>query len=331
MYILDDENNSKDIHGLLLAGFVFLNVLVMLLVVTFIPRYYHMLCRKVNSDINSNIYLSFYWGCALVFFILSMALYLLDVVWYVVMCYLLEMCSTELAIRHLVTCISTRFVVTVVELIVCAFVCKRNPITVHIPFQKCTTNVLFCCCCCCCCSTHLKSKVVQTLALWGIMVFVQHITASLIPVCFAIISRPAEVLSVLALIASTVFCIIMFVVHLLHQGRVAGCQQTAAFCMRVLAIVLFLGLAVVLVTLYLLLLAAGVEFSFGGLLGSLVPSVILSAVGWYVKKRLLKKKSADQHQAKGAGVLETVVVHRNAPDWNSESDGEQTPLFRNTN
>ena len=181
-YTLDDYNTfsfSKAIHRLLLAGFVFLNVLVMLLMVTFIPSYYHMLCTKVNSDVNSNIYLSFYWGCALVFFILSMALFLLDLMVYVWLCSDSEICSTELAIGYLVTCISTRFVVTVVELIVCAIVCKRNTITVPIPFQKCTTNVLFCCCCCCCCTSTLKSKAGQTLALWGIVVFVQHITASL--------------------------------------------------------------------------------------------------------------------------------------------------------
>ena len=348
-YTLDDYNTfsfSKAIHRLLLAGFVFLNVLVMLLMVTFIPSYYHMLCTKVNSDVNSNIYLSFYWGCALLFFILSMALFLLDLMVYVALCYLFEMCSTELAIGYLVTCISTRFVVTVVELIVCAIVCKRNTITVPIPFQKCTTNVLFCCCCCCCCTSTLKSKAGQTLALWGIVVFVQHITASLFPVCFAIISRPAEILSVLALIASTVFCIIMFVVHLLHQGRVAGCQQTAAFCMRVFAIVLFLGLAVMLLTLYLMFLAAGVEFSFGSFLGSLIPSVILSAAGWYVKTKFLNTKSIedpisieltqpiapnpttkpDQHgTTRGDSILETVVIHRNVPEL--ESDEKRTPLL----
>ena len=340
---VDDCNSfpfSNAIHPLLLAGFVFLNVLVMLLMVNYVPSYYHRLCRKVNSDVNSNIYLKLYWGCALVFFILSMALHLLEMGMYMLYTCLLFRKLGYLVILYLVTCISTKLLVTVVELIVCAFVCKRNPITVHIPFHWCTTNVLFCCCCCCCCSSTRKSKVVQTLALWGIMAFVQHITASLIPVGSAIISQTAEILSILALFASTVFCIIMFVVHLLHQGRVAGCQQTAAFCMRVFAIVLFIGLAVVLVTLHLMFLAAGVEFSLHDLLGSLIPSVILSAVGWYVQTRLPKKKPAEQHQAKGAetmvvqgaGVLETVVVHRNAPDWNSsESDGEQTPLFRNTN
>ena len=219
------------------------------------------------------------------------------------------------------------------------FVCKRNPITVDIPFQKCTTNVLFCCCFCCCCSSNLKSKVVQTLALWGIMVVVQHITASLIPLCFTIVLQPAEILSVLALAASTLFCTIIFVSHLLHLRQVAGHLQKIAFCIQMFAIVSFIGLAIVSLAVYLQFLRDGVEVNgLGGFLGSLVPSIILSAVGWYVKTKFLDTKtSAADPQPTASNLttepdrLETVVVHRNAPVWNSDSDGEQTPLLRHTN
>ena len=326
------DPHSKVIDRLLVAGFVFLNVLVMLVMVRFIPSYYHKFVRRVNSEVNSNtrhVYLSFYWGCALVPFFMAMVLCLFDLTVYIV--FLTVRGPNKL---YLWTCISIKFVVTVVELIVCAIVCKRNPITVHIPFQWCITNVLFCCCSYCCCSSTRKSKVVQTLALWGIMAFVQHITASLIPIGFAIISQPKETLSIIALIASTVFCTIIMVAHLLHLGKVSGHKKRVAFCTQIFAVALFIGLAVVLIATYILLLDSGYELGLGGFLGSLVPSVILSAVGWYVQARLLKNKSGDQHLAKGAGVLETAVpvIHQNAPDWNSsESDREQTPLFQNTN
>ena len=342
-----------------MAGFVFLNVLVMLLMVRFIPGYCQTFVRKVhNSDVNSNtrhVYLSLASTgdrCALVLFFLAMVLCLFDL-WLSIL-YLFNGNFITLVIC---TCISTKLVVTVVEVIVCAIVCKRNPITVHIPFQWCITNVLFCCCCCCCCSTHLKSKVVQTLALWGNMVFVQHITASLIPVCHAIILQPAELLSILALFASTVFCSIMFVAHLLLLGhekkgkdKETGYQERTAVCVQMVAIALFIGLAIVMISVYLLFLADGFEFSgLGGFVGSLIPSVILSAAGWYVKTRFLDTKSTpdpnqltqptalnpttepDQHGATDDGVLETAVVHRNAPDRYLESDGERTPLVRNTN
>ena len=315
-------------NHLLLARFVFLNVLVMLLMVRFVPGYYHRFVSRVNGDVNArHASLSFYWGCALVLFFLAMGLHLLDLGMYII----LYGSFWDYAVK---TCFSTKFVAVVAELVVCVFVCKRNTITVDIPFQKCTTNVLFCCCfCCCCCSSNLKSKVVQTLALWGIMVFVQHITASLIPLCFTIILQPAEVLSILALAASTLFCTIIFVAHLLHLRQVAGHLQKIAFCIQMFAIVSFIGLAIVSIVVYLQFLTAGVEFNgLGGFLASLVPSIILSAVGWYVKTKFLDTKtSAADPQPTEPDRLETVVVHRNAPVWNSDSDGEQIPLLRHTN
>ena len=329
-------------NSLLLAGFVFLNVLVMLLMVRFVPGYYHKFVSRVNDDVNTrHTSLSFYWGCALVFFFLAMALHLVDLGLFAL--FMASTVSDSPSFNDftvsLITCIFTKFVAVVAELVVCVFVCKRNTITVDIPFQRCTTNVLFCCCFCCCCPRNLKSKVVQTLALWGIMVVVQHITACLIPLCFTIILHPAEVLSVLALIASTLFCTIIFVAHLLHLRQVVGHLQKTAFCIQMLAIVCFIGLAIVSIVVYLQFLRDGVEFNgLGGFLGSLVPSIILSAVGWYVKIKFLDTKtSAADPQPTAPNLttepdqLETVVVHRNAPVWNSDSDGEQIPLLRHTN
>ena len=313
---------------LLLAGFIFLNVLVMLLMVRFVPGYYHRFVSRVNGGVNTrHTSLILYWGCALVFFFLAMALHLVD----------LGVYTSVIGITvYPVITISTKYVVMVVELIVCVFVCKRNPITMDIPFQKCTTDILFCCCCCCCCSSNLKSKVVQTLALWGIMVVVQHITASLIPLCFIIISQPSEVFSVLALIVSTLFCTIIFVAHLLHLRQVVGRLQRTAFYIQMFAIVSFIGLAIVSLAVYLHFLRDGVEFNgLGGFLGSLIPSIILSAVGWYVKTKFLDTKTSAADPQPTASTepnrLETVVVHRNAPVWNSDSDGEQSPLLQHTN
>ena len=173
MYMHNEHFKGNRISHLLLAGFVFLNVLVMLLMVRFVPGYYHKFVSRVNGDVNTrHTSLSFYWGCALVFFFLAMALHSMDLWMFYALCIELTVSDSPLFndfTVSLITCFSTTFVVMVVELIVCVFVCKRNTITVDIPFQRCTTNVLFCCCCCCCCSSNLKSKVVQTLALWGIM------------------------------------------------------------------------------------------------------------------------------------------------------------------
>ena len=69
---------------LFLAGFVFLNVLVILLMVRFVPGYYHRFVSRVNGDVNArHASLSFYWGCALVFFFLAMGLHLLDLGLYI--------------------------------------------------------------------------------------------------------------------------------------------------------------------------------------------------------------------------------------------------------
>ena len=116
----------------------------------------------------------------------------------------------------------------------------------------------------------------------------------------------------------------MLIAHFLHRRvhQVAGCLQRTAFYMQFFAIISFICLTIVLIVVYLQYLRDGVEFSgLGSFLGSLVPSIILAAAGWYIKKKFLNTKTSADPNLTQPGTTSTEIVF-----WNSDADGERRLL-----
>ena len=137
------------------------------------------------------------------------------------------------------------------------------------------------------------SKVLQVLALFNILIFIQTIASAFIPLFVYLLLYTYRVLSALIFMASGAFCLIVFVANLLHYSAAKNCRYILVLFLQAFILLAFLAFICVLVVFYLLLLSHGLHT--GGLQGfllSLLPSAVISAAGWYVKAKVLNSKSA---------------------------------------
>ena len=135
----------------------------------------------------------------------------------------------------------------------------------------------------------LKWKTCQTLALFNILVFLQTIGVAFIPIFVFLLLYTFRVLSVLVFIASSTFCLVVFVATLLQFDAATSRYKTKLFLEAMITFFLFIFLGVI-VALYLFMLSHGLHT--GGLQGfllSLFHSLILTGLGWGVKSKVLYK------------------------------------------
>ncbi len=165
------------VHQLTLAIFVLLNISVMLVMVRVTPGVYSKLVEKVSGDSRlKRLYRTVYWGGTTVLLSLSTVLFVADAYHYAFFP------SYSFYPRTWGMVIITKVVIYAVEMVTCVFICNKNKNGIDFPFS-CFANLYCCCCCCCkCCSRNVKNQAVQTLALWGILSFVQHLSMSAIPI-----------------------------------------------------------------------------------------------------------------------------------------------------
>ena len=138
------------------------------------------------------------------------------------------------------------------------------------------------------------SKVLQVLALFQILIFIQTIGAASIPLFVFILLYTYRVLSALVFVFSGTFCLIVFTANLLlffNPSADRKCQDILVSILQACATLIFLIVIGVLVVFYMLLLSRGVHTEgLQGFLLSLVPSAIMTAAGWYVKEKVLKRR-----------------------------------------
>ena len=138
-----------------------------------------------------------------------------------------------------------------------------------------------------------QSKVLQVLALFQILIFIQTIGTAFIPLFVFLLLYTFQVISSLLFMASGTFCIIVFTANLVLFFNVSTsrqCRDKSVLVLQACILLVFLIVIGALVVFYLLLLSHGLRT--GGLQGfllSLLPSVIISAAGWFIKEKVLKK------------------------------------------
>ena len=153
---------------------------------------------------------------------------------------------------------------------------------------------LFCCFFHCRCRRiggEFWNKVLQTFAVWSLMVFLQLIAGSVIPYLVLAIVNPVPSVTFLALGASTLFCLIIFVASLIQVGvqlKKSSCYDRIVAVVQGLVFVVFLGLVAVTVIIYQGVIQSGTSTGFvSGIALSLIPSGIIAVLGVAVKFKLL--------------------------------------------
>ena len=172
-----------------------------------------------------------------------------------------------------------------------------------------------CCCFSCCCRSN-SSKVIQTFVLWNILLFVHFVTMTTIPIVIFILLAPARTIAVLASGITFILITLIVISHVLEminsrrRNRVNRLPQVCCMyqCIQLTVTVALSALVIVVLTIYHTLLVNGADTQgsgvYGGIIWSLLPSFLLTLVGWYMKWKFTQQQELQEVLNNGYSQLE---------------------------
>jgi len=150
-----------------------------------------------------------------------------------------------------------------VEFIIAVHIFKDTHVPIPAAIEK-------SCCCFFRCVTHkTRSKIIQTFALWYLMVGLQLVAMSAIPLSITTTVSPGYTIPLLATCVSVVLCSIVLVAHLLQPAAInkkiiSSCQSRVGLkIFQLLRVIIFFGLLITLALTYLMVLKYGASSTKG--------------------------------------------------------------------
>ena len=148
------------------------------------------------------------------------------------------------------------------------------------------------------CSTSSCSKVIQTLALWNILMFAQLLSMAAIPVCLLLVYAPLRTIPSLAVLATILLSLILVVASFIRPcmpSRAHGHRSWKQQCIRLLVLLSVVMLINVAIIIYVVFQKAAAREGASGVTLSLLPPVVLSAIGWYIKRKFFEGRTTDRY------------------------------------
>jgi hypothetical protein len=205
------------------------------------------------------------------------------------------------------------------------------------------------CCHCCGSDTRLNflRRAILGVAMWIIIVFLQLVIASLLPLAVVVFVNPVPSLAFISIMIALFFCLVIFIAYFLNafegnyiarhrlsvdqrrnssltwemvkaDWNVAGNwarEKLILVAQAFVFLVIFIIVAMIII-LYLNFVRAGANTNtVGGLLISLVPSVVLGGITWAAKKHLFKE-------------LEEEIEAEKEEEEGETEEAEDNPVFQ---
>ena len=174
----------------------------------------------------------------------------------------------------------------------------------NVPIPRGMANIIInlsfcwsCFCCCVCCSPQCRAKTMRVLVLFSFMSFVYHNVMDVISVLFLMFieeNRVTTVTLTLLYISLLVFLVLFVSFSLLSllRSRNDGVLRYRNFitCFGGLCMFMIVFPAIVLMVLMYTIVIISLNLrGVTGIVTGLIPSIALSAVSWYIRKKLLKR------------------------------------------
>ena len=170
----------------------------------------------------------------------------------------------------------------------------------------------------------------HVLALWNILITIQLATMTVIPLTVLLLVHPQETILLLIFFVMVLVGLTLIAAYVVYQ-----CQEprrkkiccNGRHCGRrfvhFVSIIAVLGLVIELLVLYELMLFVQVQIDTGvkGIVLSLLPSFPLSALGWYLKRRLQRRAAAD------ADEKQFQLLTREQQIQNTNGNSDEEPLL----
>ena len=157
-------------------------------------------------------------------------------------------------------------------------------------------SFLFSCFCCCDgCSVRCKTKALRVLVLFSFMSFIYHSILDVISVTLLLFieeTRASIATLTLLYISLLVFLVLVAsfsLLTLIPRNVSVRYQCLNCFGGAFLFITVFVAL-ILLIAIYMTIVFSLKLQGVSGIVTGLIPSIVLSSISWYIKKRLLTKK-----------------------------------------
>ena len=301
----DKRNIPHLIRVSLLALFICLNILVVMVSAQFAPYCYNKLKQ---AAISSHHLLPFYWATAVVLggsntliLIYSLAQYSSYPKTGVCIIHPETSLCRDLRNTDMYTDLMAAFFAKIVllplalmaEFIIAARTFKDTSVPIPAAIEK------SCCCFFRCFSHKTRSKIIQTFALWHLMVSLQLAAMSAIPLSIVAIVSPEYTIPLLATGVSLILCSIISVAHLLqpvttNKDTTSSCQSRVGIkIVRLMKVITFFGLLIALASVYYTMLRYGLSSRKGaaGYIFPLLPYLPLSAIGYHIKRKFFSSEA----------------------------------------
>ena len=300
---------QRRIFTMLIVIHVLFNAIFML-AATFLAFKYHATLYKVQGK-KYQVIASMYWSVVLFSFIASLAIIAGNVYLYIAFRIFQDQSQDAFAFR-LISDITTLALI-IIGLLVSLFT-PHNP-DFFIPFL--IRRILCCNVCSCCCPKGFQNvlrRLIHSIAMWIILIFLQLVVSSLLPIAIVCVRNPVPSLAFISLMAAMFGCLVVFGAYFINvfEGdyiathrkkdrrrsslpKKIQARSKLALIANAFIFLVILCITTLVIVIYLDFVRSGADAnSTGGLFFSLIPTIILSGVTWIAKRSLFKEFEEDK-------------------------------------
>ena len=309
---------------LCVAEYVLVSLSLALVIAKFFPAYH----SKIVSKAATLEYKSLYWGTVVVS---NLCIYgLLFVTGRALSVFLNVNTWSEALTSIIIPCIQ-EIVIHIIFLVAALFVSiKSNPGTdIPIPtgMAKLIINISFCftCFCCCfCCSSRCRSKTLRVLVLFSFMGFIYRSIMDTISVGFFLFIDVSGTFTITLLYISLLLFLVALASYSLlitiPDRNTTFHRQSLNCCAGAVMVLTVFGGVMLIVIVYMIIVFSLKLSGIKGVVTGLIPSIVLSAASWYIKKRLHRDESKPNNSAAYGAAAGSVNDERSRDARESSDD-----------
>ena len=289
--------NEHRFVKLSLVEYVFVSLCLAVIIAKFFPAIHNQI---VSKAVNSLEYQSLYWGSTVVTNVFTYGLVFVAARGWNILIILQYKPDYE----SLYVLSTQELVVYVILFVGALYASLRNHhnkvIAMPTGMGKVMINISFCFSCfcfCICCSQRCRAKTLQIIILFSFMSFIYHIIMDVISLGFILFIEEYRTFYILLtlLYMSLILFFVMFTsitIFLISRGRSLPFYKRSLNCFggSFILIIVF-GAVMLIVIMYMVLFFSLKLTGINGIITGLIPSIALSAVSWYIKKRLQREEA----------------------------------------
>ena len=284
---------SDELYIIMIDFYTNLSFSLALIIATFFPAIHNQIVSKASTTLE---YKSLYWGMTVVSNSFIYGLVFAVGRGWLFMSWLVHSAASP---KFIVPCVQ-ELVVHVVLFIGALIASLESEHDIPIPIKgmaKVVINISFCfsCfCCCVCCSPRCRAKTMRVLVLFSFMSFVYRGIMDAISMLFIKFVDDSIAFFILMYISLLTYLLlsVSYSLFIAFQNEKLPLYRQCVTCLgSICMLTIVFSAVIIMIAMYSFLYISLRPSGLNGIVAGLLPSIALSAVSWYIKKKLLNSVS----------------------------------------